>query len=118
MAQSLAQVLIHIIFTTHHRQPWIKDEVRDELHAYIGGILKKFDSPALTIGSVEDHVHIFGAELVASLQDSMIFSRLHTRGCTPGSSIAPPGGSIPWGSSVKMRLLLAGSVFWRCIGSP
>ena len=61
MAQSLAQVLIHIIFATHDRQPWIKDEVRDELHAYIGGILKKFDSPALTIGSVEDHVHILCA---------------------------------------------------------
>ena len=31
MAQSLAQALIHIIFTTRHRQPWSKDEVRDEL---------------------------------------------------------------------------------------
>ena len=27
---------------------------------------------------------IFGDELVAPLQGSMIFSRLHTRGCTPG----------------------------------
>ncbi len=45
MAKSLAQVLIHIIFTTHRRHPWIKDEVRDELHAYIGGVLKH--APAL-----------------------------------------------------------------------
>ena len=58
MPQSLTKLLIHIIFATKGRRPWIKDEVRDELHAYIAGILKNYDSPALVIGSVEDHVHI------------------------------------------------------------
>ncbi len=36
MAQSLACLLAHVVFSTKHRQPIITDDVRNELHAYIG----------------------------------------------------------------------------------
>ncbi len=58
MPQSLAQILVHIIFSTKNRFPFLKDEVRDELHRYMAAILKEHESPAILIGSVQDHVHI------------------------------------------------------------
>ena len=36
----------------------IDDNVRDELHRYMIGILNKWECPVLKIGSMEDHVHI------------------------------------------------------------
>jgi len=58
MGQSLSQLYIHLTFSTKSRIPFIKPEIKDELHAYIAGTLKEFDSPALIINSMPDHVHI------------------------------------------------------------
>jgi REP element-mobilizing transposase RayT len=58
MSQSLAKNLIHLVFSTKHRTPWIASEVRERLFAYLAGIFKEWDSPALTNGGVEDHVHV------------------------------------------------------------
>ena len=48
MPQSLARVVVHIIFSTKHRQPWLKDaNVRAELYAYMATVLSEnVDSPA------------------------------------------------------------------------
>ena len=60
MSQSLARVIIHITFSTKRRTPWLKDRaVCDELYAFMGGVLKAFDSKSIKINGVEDHVHIF-----------------------------------------------------------
>jgi len=61
MPQSLACVLIHIVFSTKNRARWIAPDVEPELHAYIGGICKNVDSPALSVGGTEDHVHILAS---------------------------------------------------------
>ena len=59
MAQSLAQVYLHIVFSTKNRTPFLQNKVlRNELHAYLAGICKKMDSPSLQVGGIEDHVHI------------------------------------------------------------
>src|SRR5262245_65160107 len=79
MPQSLANVLIHVVFSTKNRQPFLKIEsVRDELHAYTISVLKSLDSPSLAINSVEDHIHILCqlsrkiaiAELIEELKTS------------------------------------------------
>ena len=57
MSQSLVSNLIHLVYSTKHRQPWLTDAVRDRLFAYQAGIFQKWESPALIIGGVEDHVH-------------------------------------------------------------
>jgi REP-associated tyrosine transposase len=60
MPQSLVQIYAHIIFTTKNRQPFLVDtEFRARVFAYLAGICKNQDSPALLIGGVADHVHIF-----------------------------------------------------------
>ncbi len=59
MPQSLAQIYMHIIFSTNNRQPFLQDtSVRDELHKYLGGTCNNLDCPVLCAGGVADHVHI------------------------------------------------------------
>ncbi len=58
MPQSLANILIHAIWSTKGRRPLISDDVRAGLHGYMAGVLKNLESPALIINSVTDHVHI------------------------------------------------------------
>lgn len=57
MSQSLVKNLIHLVYSTKHREPWIPREFKDGLYAYQAGIFKHWDSPAIIIGGVEDHVH-------------------------------------------------------------
>jgi len=58
MAQSLSKLLVHLIFSTKNREPIIQDGIQDELHRYCASILKEWDSPAILINSVEDHIHV------------------------------------------------------------
>ena len=58
MPQSLANILVHVIFSTKDRHPFITDAVRPGLHSYTAGVLKELDSPALIINSQPDHAHI------------------------------------------------------------
>ena len=62
MAQSLAKILIHSVFSTKDRRPLLRDKtLRDELHNYIGGILNKLDCQPVIVGGVEDHMHLLCA---------------------------------------------------------
>ncbi len=68
MPQSLAQVYLHIVFSTKDRTPFLKDrELRNKTHAYVAGICKNLDSPTLKVNGPEDHIHI-----------ACRFSRKHT----------------------------------------
>jgi len=59
MPQSLSQIWVHIIFSTKHREPMLNgNPMQKEVHAYLSGICKKMESPALSIGGMPDHVHI------------------------------------------------------------
>ena len=58
MGQSLAQIYIHLIFGTKGRKDYINPAIEDKLHAYMAGILKNLNSPAIKINSVPDHIHI------------------------------------------------------------
>jgi REP element-mobilizing transposase RayT len=63
MPQSLANVLIHLVFSTKQRRPFLSDpELRDEMHRYLAGIAKNLQCPAIRIGGTEDHVHILARQ--------------------------------------------------------
>lgn len=70
MSQSLANILVHLIFSTKHRQPFLADsQTRTKLNAYVMGILKNLDCPCLAIGGTSDHVHVL---FVLSKKTSLI----------------------------------------------
>lgn len=58
MPQSLAQILVHVVFSTKNREPVLDDAVRIDLHAYIGGIVAHHAGSLLSAGSVADHIHL------------------------------------------------------------
>jgi len=82
MPQSLAQILLHLVFSTKNRGPWLTDDIRDELHAYIGGIVENQKGALLKAGSVADHIHL----LIA-----------HPRTCAPSELVQEiKTGSSKW----------------------
>lgn len=59
MAQSLGKILVHTVFSTKDRRPFLRDKpLRDELYRYLGGILTNLDCQPIIVGGVEDHVHL------------------------------------------------------------
>jgi REP element-mobilizing transposase RayT len=59
MAQSLSNVLLHIIFSTKDRIPFIDQCIEKELYAYITSISNSNGSYMHNIGGIQDHVHLF-----------------------------------------------------------
>lgn len=57
MPQSLARNLIHLVYSTKNRRSFISENVRAQLFAYQAGIFKQWESPAIVIGGIDDHVH-------------------------------------------------------------
>ena len=58
MAQSLARLWTHLIFSTKDRFPFLSDkQIRTEMHAYLAQVLRNHDCETLIVGGVEDHVH-------------------------------------------------------------
>src|SRR5580700_7039904 len=72
VSQSLTHLLVHAIFSTKDRRPYLRsDEIRNEIYAYMAGTLKNLDCHPVKIGGVEDHVHVF-----SSLSKNIAFSDL------------------------------------------
>jgi REP element-mobilizing transposase RayT len=59
----LSNIIVHIVYSTKHRKPFLLDEsVRDEMHRQLGGTSKTLECPPLIVGGVEDHVHILARQ--------------------------------------------------------
>jgi len=58
MPQSLSSVLIHLVFSTKNREPFLLPAVEAELHPYMATIFRDHDSPSLIIDGTTDHVHM------------------------------------------------------------
>ncbi len=62
---------MHVVFSTKERHNLITPAVAPQLHAYLGGICRNRESPALAIGGTENHVN-----LLISLSKSIALSDL------------------------------------------
>ena len=59
MPQSHARVILHIVFSTKNRVPFLRDsDLRPRLWAYMAGVLQNTGCEPILINGVEDHVHI------------------------------------------------------------
>ena len=58
MPQSLSSILIHLVFSTKNREPFITRVIESELHPYMASIFRNLKSPSLIIDGTMDHVHI------------------------------------------------------------
>ncbi len=58
MPQSLSKVILHIVFSTKNREPWLDSAVRPRMHAYLATICRNVGADFMRVGGVADHVHI------------------------------------------------------------
>jgi len=61
--------LIHCVFSTQDRQPFLATNIRERLWPYLGGIARANEMKALAIGGVSDHMHLL-LSLPATLSTS------------------------------------------------
>ena len=50
MPQSLSKVIIHIIFSSKDREPWLGPDVPPRMHAYVATICRDLNAEALRVG--------------------------------------------------------------------
>ncbi len=98
MPQSLSQIYLHIVFSTKNRTMYLQDEhLRAKTHAYLAGICKNLESPALIVGGVADHAHVLcrfskNITVVAFLRELQPFQGCGSRdGFFPGCAAATLG---------------------------
>ena len=70
MPQSLSSILIHLIFSTKNREPFLTPEIDAELYPYMASIFKALKSPAYIINGTTDHLHtLFSLSRVVTIAD-------------------------------------------------
>jgi putative transposase len=58
VSHTAGNLVLHMIFSTKDRQSLITPEIRTDLFAYLGGIIREMNGTALIINGVADHVHM------------------------------------------------------------
>jgi REP element-mobilizing transposase RayT len=70
MPQSLFSILIHLIFSTKNREPFVTPAIETELPPYMATIFRELKSPSFEIDGTSDHVHIlFSLARVIAIAD-------------------------------------------------
>ena len=59
MPGTYSQLLLHVVFGTKHRRPWITPELADRLYPYLGGIVRAEKGVLFDVNGIEDHVHLY-----------------------------------------------------------
>jgi putative transposase len=58
VAHTAGNLVVHLIFSTKGRRPLMTSEIRTDLFAYLGGIIREMHGTALIINGTADHVHV------------------------------------------------------------
>ena len=58
MPQSLARILVHIIFSTKNRETWLTEAVRPRVFAYLAEVGRDLGCEVYRVGGTADHVHM------------------------------------------------------------
>ena len=53
------QLLLHVVFSTKHREPWITTDISERLYEYIGGIIRGEKGVLYSRGGTADHIHLY-----------------------------------------------------------
>ncbi len=61
MAGKYLSVLVHYTWSTAGRQPWLEPEMREDLYAFIGGIMRNKRAKLIAAGGMFDHIHLFAS---------------------------------------------------------
>lgn len=75
MPQSLSQVILHIVFSTKERRPWLDPQIRPRMHAYLATVCRDCGCEAYRVGGAADHVHL-AARLVRTISQAELLEEI------------------------------------------
>ena len=58
MSKSISHVVLHLVFVTKFRQPFILPQVEKDLYAYIITVCENVQCEVIAIGGYYEHIHI------------------------------------------------------------
>ncbi len=58
MPQSISQTILHLIFSTKDRAPYLDDQIKEPMHAYLATCARNRNWECYRVGGVADHVHL------------------------------------------------------------
>lgn len=61
MSHAASNLLCHLVWSTKHRAPFIKKDIKIRFHSYIRTLTEKEGVNVLFINGVEDHIHVLVA---------------------------------------------------------
>jgi len=61
MAGKYLSLLVHFTWSTKNREPLIERAMREDMYAYIGGIMRKKKAKLLAAGGIFDHIHLYAS---------------------------------------------------------
>jgi len=59
MPGTYSQILLHVVFSTKYRKPWITPEITKDLYSTMGKSVRDEKGVLYDIGGIEDHVHMY-----------------------------------------------------------
>jgi len=54
-------LMMHFIWSTAGREPWIGREWKNELYGYVGGIIQNKRGKLICAGGMYDHIHLYAS---------------------------------------------------------
>ncbi len=95
MPQSLSFVVIHVIFSTKERHPFLESDSRSKLHAYLAEVARNAGCECYRVGGVADHVHL-GIRLSRTLTIAELIENLKTSSSKWLKTQSPSLATFSW----------------------
>lgn len=95
MPQSLANVIVHLVFSTKDRCACLVPSNRPALHAYLATVARNTGCDCLRVGGVADHVHL-GIRLSRTVTLAALVEELKTSSSKWLKTQSPELGGFAW----------------------
>jgi len=93
--QSLASVVVHLVFSTKDRFACLGPSIRPKLHAYLATVARNAKCDCLRVGGVTDHVHLC-VLLARTMTISGLVEELKTASSKWLKAQSPELGNFAW----------------------
>jgi len=95
MPQSLSLVIVHIIFSTKDRRPFLDPAIRGAVHAYLATVARNTGCDCYRVGGVEDHAHL-AIRLSRTITIAELVQKLKTSSSAWAKSQSPALREFSW----------------------
>ena len=95
MPQSLANVIVHLVFSTKDRCACLGPSIRPALHAYLATVVRNAGCECSRVGGVADHVHL-AIRLSRTLTIAALVEELKTSSSKWLKTQSPELGGFTW----------------------